>query len=589
LCPIFVVLSAVVPEQLADVIDGSRLAALAGPLSYERGVRYFDGGQVGALRVSAGQVAATVHGSDAYAVQLGAEHGRLSYRCSCPVGREGAFCKHCVAVGLSWLGEHGGSMLTLDDARVRLGSLSREELIDLLIDHAQEDDGLARKLLLLTARPAAGEPAEIASLITLVDEAFATHGFVPYREAWGYVRGIDETLDLIEALLEDGRAGDVVVLAEYALAAVERALENVDDSDGGLGGVVARLEALHLEACRRAMPDPLALSGRLFIWELHGDWDVFDQAVLKYADVLGELGVAHYRELAVEQWASVPRLGPDTQGDGFSGQRFRITRIMEALADLSGDLSEQIAVRERDLSSGYRFLEIAELCRGRGDDELALDWVSRGIAAFPDPPDPRLRAFLITEYRRRGLTAEALEQSLAAFTERATLESYRELATDARAANQWAQQRERALELLRSATPAITRRRVLRDRGWSELVRVLLWEGDTAAAWDAAGEGGCTRSLWMELAEVRRADHPEDTLVVYRQHVEDVIAAKNNRAYDEAVQLIDGTIRELFNECGRPNAFGSYVEEIRTTHKPKRNLIKLMVKLKTQDPRPRIT
>jgi hypothetical protein len=40
----------------------------------------------------------------------------------------------------------------------------------------------------------------------------------------------------------------------------------------------------------------------------------------------------------------------------------------------------------------------------------------------------------------------------------------------------------------------------------------------------------CTGSLWMELAEARRAEHPEDTLVVYRQHVEDVIAAKNNRA-----------------------------------------------------------
>ena len=127
---------------------------------------------------------------------------------------------------------------------------------------------------------------------------------------------------------------------------------------------------------------------------------------------------------------------------------------MEALADLSGDLSEQIAVRERDLSSGYRFLQIAELCRERGDDEAALDWVTRGLAAFPDPPDPRLRAFLITEYRRRGLTAQALEQSLAAFTERATLESYRELATDARAAKQWAEQRERALEL-----PCAARRR----------------------------------------------------------------------------------------------------------------------------------
>jgi hypothetical protein len=454
----------------------------------------------------------------------------------------------------------------------------------LLIDHAREDDSLARKLLLLTARPAADHPVEVASLIALIDQAFAIHGFVPYREVWGYVRGIDETLDLLEAMLEDGRAGDVVGLAEHALTAVERALENVDDSDGGMGGVIARLEALHLEACHRAMPDPVALAGRLFIWEFQGDWDVFDQAVLSYADVLGDRGVARYRELTVEQWASVQQLGPGAQGDGFSGRRFRITRIMEALAELSGSLSEQIAVHERDLSSGYRFLQIAELCRERGDDEAALSWASRGIAAFPDPPDPRLRAFLIVEYRRRGLTREALEQSLVAFTERPTLETYRELATDARVADQWSEQREQALELLRSATPAIARRQALRDRGWSELVRVLLWEGDAAAAWDAAGEGGCTRNLWLELAEARRAEHPEDTLVVYRQHVEDVIAAKNNRAYEDAVQLINGTIRELFNECGRANGFGSYVEEVRTTHKPKRNLIKLMASLKTPGP-----
>ena len=172
----FVVVSAVVPEQLADVLDGSRLAGLAGPLYYERGVRYFEDGQVGALRVSAERVAATVRGSDEYAVELRADRGRLLYQCSCPVGREGAFCKRCVAVGLSWLSANDGSTVTLDDARVRLGSLSREELVELLIDHAGEDDALARKLLLLTACPVSQERAEVGPLTVLVDQAFATGG-----------------------------------------------------------------------------------------------------------------------------------------------------------------------------------------------------------------------------------------------------------------------------------------------------------------------------------------------------------------------------------------------------------------------------
>ena len=60
--------------------------------------------------------------------------------------------------------------------------------------------------------------------------------------------------------------------------------------------------------------------------------------------------------------------------------------MMEALAELSGGLDERVAVLERDLASGYSFLQIAELCRSCGDDGRALEWAERGIAAFPGEP-----------------------------------------------------------------------------------------------------------------------------------------------------------------------------------------------------------
>jgi uncharacterized Zn finger protein len=88
-----------------------------------------------------------------------------------------------------------------------------------------------------------------------------------------------------------------------------------------------------------------------------------------------------------------------------------------------------------------------------------------------------------------------------------------------------------------------------------------------------------SNSLWLKLADLRRAEHPEDAIDVYRRHVEDVIAGKDKRAYAEAVRLIDETMRELYTECGRPEDFGAYVEEVRTAHKPKRNLMKLMAGL----------
>lgn len=204
------------------------------------------------------------------------------------------------------------------------------------------------------------------------------------------------------------------------------------------------------------------------------------------------------------------------------------------------------------------------------------------MAAFAEDPDPRLRAFLVEEYRRRGRGAEALEHSVQAFSARPTLESYRELATDAKALGDWEERRLWALSLLgrpEPDPPGAMRHPSLHGRGCSELVRVLLWEDDADAAWQAAKEGGCSRDLWLKLADLRRAEHPEDALGVYRRHVEDVIAGKDKRAYAEAVRLIDETMRPLYAESGQLEDFDSYVEEVRTAHKAKRNLMKLMAGL----------
>lgn len=566
-------------DLLSTVLNEAIVVRLASTRSFERGVAYLEDGHVGALRVSAGRIAATVQGAESYAVELGADGGGLRFACSCPVGCEGAFCKHCVAVALGWLRDHGPQVPTLDEARTYLDTLSPPALVDLLIDHAHEDERLARKLLLMATRPASGVSADLVSLRALIDQAFAYPGFVPYREVWGYVRGIEETIDVLDGLLAEGRADEVVELVEYTLAAVEQSLEQIDDSDGQMGDLAERLEALHLDACRRAAPDPAALAQRLFAREVEGQWDVFDRAVLRYAGILGDAGLARYRELAEQCWATVPKLEPGEDSRRSYGSRFRITRIMEALAELSGSLADQVAVRERDLASGYSFLQIAELCRSHGDDDGALAWAERGMGSFPDGPDPRLRTFLVDEYRRRGRSTDALELSLAAFVARPTLEAYRELATDAQALGEWPERREAALALLRSPEPdpgAPARHPSLRGRGCSELVRVYLWEGDPEAAWQAAGEGGCTRDLWLELADRRRAEHPEDALTVYRSHVEAIIARKDKRAYEEAVRLIDEAIRPLFAESGRPGDWGMYVDEVRTAHKPKRNLMKLL-------------
>jgi hypothetical protein len=323
------------PGELPQALDKVAVAGLASAPSYERGRAYLEAGRVGALRASAGRVVATVQGSEDYLVELRANGEKLRFSCSCPIGRQGAFCKHCVAVALAWLREHDDPAPTLDDARAHLETLPQSELVDFLIDHAHDDEALARKLLLRTATPTSAK-ADVASLRALIEQAFAFRGFVPYREVWGYVRGIDEAIDVLEAQLEQGDGGDVVDLAEHALKAAERALDHIDDSGGQMGDAIARIEELHLDACSRTRPDSTALAERLFAWELDGPWDVFDQAVVRYAEVLGDAGLARYRELAEKAWAEVPKLDPGEDTSERYGARFRITRIMQALAQHSG-------------------------------------------------------------------------------------------------------------------------------------------------------------------------------------------------------------------------------------------------------------
>jgi len=121
---------------------------------------------------------------------------------------------------------------------------------------------------------------------------------------------------------------------------------------------------------------------------------VFVDSVSRYADVLGPEGIDRFRELGEKRWATVRPAGPGDRDHERWGANYRITRVMERLAELSGDVDAVVAVKSRDLSMPYDWLEVAEVYAEAGRPGEALDWAGRGVAAFPDHHDPRLDEFL---------------------------------------------------------------------------------------------------------------------------------------------------------------------------------------------------
>ena len=356
---------------------------------------------------------------------------------------------------------------------------------------------------------------------------------------------------------------------------------SVDDSDGKMGGILARLQDLHYKACKKAKPDPLELAERLFEWELGTDYDIFYGAAATYAEVLGKKGLAVYRKLAEREWKKVPALGPGHDDPDKYGRRFRITHIMETLARESGDVSAVVAVLSRDLSLPYGYLQIAETYQQARKPDLALEWAERGAKAFPKRTDSRLREFLAKEYEHRNRHDEAMSLIWTEFTEGPNLERYKNLKAHADRADQWPMWREKALDVFRE-TIAKAKRETARDRwGWSreadhsQLAEIFLWEGDADAAWREAKEGGCSDRLWMALAAKREKEHPEDALPVYQSQVEPTLNLKNNEAYRGVIGLLR-KVRGLMVRLGRESDFARYVDSLRTTHKPKRNFMKLL-------------
>ena len=578
------------PNKLSNALKDSVVRRLAGEHSYQRGSDYFSHGHVESLEETDEGLRAVVRGNLDYTVTLSADEGVLDYSCDCPVGGDGAFCKHCVAAALAWLDRSNGRVkparrrkpkdVTLADAGKILRAEDSGALARMLLDWAKDDDRLRERLILYAARRL-GPESGAAAVRRAFQSAVRVRGFVPYREATGWAQDVDHAIDGIEQLLADGQAAAVIELCESALRSLLSAIERVDDSDGHFAILRDRLESVHYRACQEARSDPIALASRLFNWELNSGFDVFCGAVTRYAKLLGAKGMKAYRSLAEAQWAKVPaRAAKDERSEW--GAHFRITRIMESLAQASGDVEELAAVISRDLSHPYNYLRIAEAYREAGQSGKALEWAEKGVRAFPQNTDRRLREFAAQEYHRRRRHDDAMNLLWAEFMERPFLESYTTLEAHGKKAGAWPQWRERALAEIRSRIAAAKEQARGQPRpSWmrssddhSLLVEIFLYEAKADEAWREAQAGGCSDGLWLRLAAAREAKNPEDAAPIYLRQAEAALSTANGR-YEEPVELLIKAAAAM-RKMNRAGEFVRWLDGLRMKYKIKRNFIKLV-------------
>jgi tetratricopeptide (TPR) repeat protein len=550
--------------------DPHTLGDLAGDKVLARGQAYFRDGSVEILSLERSRVLARVAGTRDYRTVLTGQGTAIGGECSCPAFERDGFCKHMVAVALAVNAAPGSGAAegagTITQIRDYLKDKDVDALVKMIVDLAEEDPALYRKLeIAAAARETDGKVLE-KRLRKAIDSATRTRGFIDYGQAPSWAADVDAVLDALAELAPGPHAPVVIGLADVAASRVECALEDIDDSDGFCSELIERAQLIHLEACRAAKPEPVALARDLFLHETEDELDAFYGAAGQYADVLGEKGLAEYRRLAIEAWQKLPQRGGARRDRGdFDFARVRLSSILDFFAERDGDVDMRIALRAKDLSSPWDYFQLAEFCRAQGRDDEALRHAEEGLWVFEDErPDERLVSCAVDLLLRADRSADAEAHLWRAFEKAPSLDLYgrlRDLGGKVAA--------KRARGLLQEQLAGDPSRR------WPSpadlLVSIMMKEKMIEAAWAAVDEYGASRNVMEVLAKASERTHPQKALTVYAERVEYLAKTGGNPAYEAAAALI---VRMASLRCAADQA--AYVSGLKERHGRKRNFMKLL-------------
>ena len=314
-------------------------------------------------------------------------------------------------------------------ARIRkhLKAKGTEVLVEMILDLARHDTALFRKLDIAAAPADGSDKAVEARLRRAIDNATGITGYVGYREVKDWTAGVNEALVAVAGLVPAGRAGLALTLANRAIGRIEQAFERIDDSNGHWGALLERAGETHLAAAEVALPEPVALARELFKREIGSDHDTFNGAASRYAKALGEAGLAEYRRLAAKAWDKLPTRSAKTR-DASSGDYYQLAGILDFFLKREGDVDGRIALRTKDLSSPWNYLQLAEFCMSCGRAEEALRRADEGLWLFEDrQPDERLLLFVAGLLSKAGRSVDAEQHLWRAFAKAPSPELYAKL------------------------------------------------------------------------------------------------------------------------------------------------------------------
>jgi uncharacterized Zn finger protein len=453
-----------------------------------------------------------------------------------------------------------------DRIRAYLSGLSSDALIDIALGALDGSPELENRLL-MQADAAAGA-LDAKRLKKMITAAMPLRDLWDYRQVAQYFERAEACMTGIESIAPSLAPADLLAAVRHAFSRLDKALARVDDSGGRRWGLQYELHALHRNALARISWAADDLASYLLDLHLNDPWDTFNDVLNEYGELLGDDGRAAYFAHVRVRLDALPDLHFGASFDESYPYK-RLTGILAEEARAAGDHDALIELAKRTSTSALDRYGIAELYLEQGNLDRALELLDKGDAAV----DERTRDYsLRVKVHSAGEEwVKAAEAQLELFKKSPDLGRYRQLEDLAARAGRGEQIKQFAVDYLRAG--------LKRDR-WHgaacgfTLAAILHADGITGEAVELVNACARNPQDLVHAAGWFAESDPGQAAQFVARAIEAHIQRKNKSGYRQAVDLLLEQ-RELFDRAGE-DRFNEFVAELRTRHKPKRNLQALL-------------
>ncbi len=574
-------------NKIDEVVTVSNLRSMAGSRSYMRGEEYFQDGAVKNLYCDGEQLTADVRGTQVYRARITNDNGHLDGKCSCPVGRDGDFCKHLVALGLTYLYKQEEALEKKNKSTFSwkefLQKCDKEELIKIILEMSPNNAQLVERYRM--ANLPSSPNVKLRELKSKVDELFRLAEDMEeyYDDYWdGYEVDDSEEIfneqsDLLLKVLER-----LTIQEEFKLLfgittyAIGKFLDSSNAEMDSVQEFVDRLTGYYLEATR-AQPKSNDEIFNLFLeWEDKGQnfgYGVISRILSGLPEEIMEKWVVG----ALEEWRSYP---PCKLGDySYNEERSYVERHLLTWANEQKNDSLKLEILEKKMQSAGDVVDLAREYHRQGMQAKVIPLLKKAHKELGRTP--AITDLLAEELQKTGNDDEALAMAWEEFTKDPMDDTaLNRLQTVSSKMKCWKEYYQKALDFLEEQDKKDSKRtsgsfysyhNSMRQRR----VEVLFTHGDQLTAWNLAQGSSLSEEWWLKLAAWRSKEVPKEAASILRQLLDAALRPTGENAYRHVIQLLQ-VYRKYLQMANCEAEFSAYCANIRQEYKRRRLLMEQM-------------